>query len=154
MIIGIVSIIIAIMGTLLCFYPGAMSFIGVFLSLAALLMVCLSTFKGEKKHLVCVLILVTFNIFIVSELSFALNKNLYSHGETPLRKVIHLITYSEEDRFNDQKNLIALEKHLGHKVEIDYTKKEQGYWSFVKIALLIVLFPYSIALLRLYFLTT
>jgi hypothetical protein len=81
----------------------------------------------------------------VSEFSFALSKHLYSHTETPLRKAIHRLTFTEEDRQ-------AFKKHFGYVPKIDYKKKEGGYWQFVNMVFLIIVIPYSIAIFRVYYL--
>lgn len=150
MIVGIISIILAVIAILPCFAPGGISAIGGFISLLALLVACLSTFEGKIKYLVWVLFIVTFNIFVVSEFSFAINKNLYSHRQTPLRKVIHLITYNDENQIKEKLSKKALEKYLGYEIIIDYKRREKGYWNFVKIVILITFIPYFLSFLRLY----
>lgn len=134
-----------------CFAPGAMSVIGVFISLFALLLSCFSTKKNKIAYLICVLIIVTFNIFIVSEFSFSLSKNWYSHTETPLRKIIAIVTYNAEDQIKEAESKQSLEKHLGHEITVDYKSKEEGYWQFVKMVLLIIFVPYLLSFYRLYY---
>ena len=150
MIVGIISIILAVIAILPCFSPGAMSVIGVFISLLSLLIACLSTFERKIKYLIWVLFIVTFNIFVVSEFSFAVNKNLYSHRQPLLRKIIHLITYNDEDQIKEKLSKKALEKYLGYEIIIDYKRREKGYWNFVKIVILITFIPYFLSFLRLY----
>lgn len=151
MIVGSISIILAIIAMIPCFAPGAISAIGVFVSLLALLISCFSTIKSKVKYLVYVLFIVTFNIFVVSEFSFSLNKYLYSHTETPLRKIIHIITYNKEDEIKYDQSKKALEKHLGREIKIDYESKEKGYFQFVKMVILIIIIPYFLSICRLYY---
>ncbi len=150
MAIGIISITLAIMAILPCLAPGAMSAIGVFISLFALLMSCLTTIKGKAKYLLPVLFIVTLNIFVVSEFSFSLSKKLYSHAETPLRKIIHKMTYTEVDRIKQEKSKQALENYLGYELVVNYKRKEEGYWQFVRMVGLIIFFPYLVSFYHLY----
>ena len=149
--IGIISIILGAIAILPCFAPGAMSAIGVFISLFALLLSCFSTIKGKVKYLVYVLFIVTFNIFIVSEFSFALNKNLYSHKKTPLREITRLLTHTEEETTKKEQSKKALEEYLGHEITVDYKCEEEGYWQFVKMVGLIIFSPYLLSFYRLYY---
>ncbi len=152
MITGIISIIFAVIAILPCFAPGAISMIGVFLSLAALIISCFSTFAGKSKYLISVLIIVSINIFAVSEFSFALSKNLYSHTQTPLRKAIYFLSYNETVKIREEKNLKALEQQLGHKINVNYKEKEVGYWQFVRMVFLFTIIPYFLSISRLYYL--
>jgi histone deacetylase complex regulatory component SIN3 len=89
--------------------------------------------------------------FVVSEFSFALSKNLYSHTETPLGKIIGIVTYNAEDKIKEAESKKALEKHLGHEITVDYKSKEEGYWQFVKTVMLIIFVPYFLSFYRLYY---
>ncbi len=150
MVIGVFSILLAVLSALPSFVPGAMSIFGILLSLVALILSCFSTTEGKLKYLISVLIIVTFNIFIVSEFSVALSKSVYSHGEPALGKIIHAITYNEETRIREKKKRQEFEAYIGHKIEVDYKEKEKGYWQFVRTVILIIFLPYLILIYCLY----
>ena len=77
---------------------------------------------------------------------------MYSHTKTPLRKIIHLLTYTDEVRIKEQKSLLAFKEQFGYEPTVDYKKKETGYWQFVKTVFLVCIVPYSLSFFRLYYL--